>query len=421
MTHRPYLKGQKVWLEGTNLHTTHPTTKLRPKRYGPFQVIEVLGPTTYRLELPAQWKIHNVFHGSLLLPYYETKEHGHNFPEPAPDLIEGQPEWEVEEILNSRRYRRKLQYLIKWKGYSDAHNSWEPEENVTAPALLAAYHERNTAAARKLETEQVDCGQRTLPLESKEQTAKALLQQEGQSKALNPDDCAQRRSRRIKEETKAQPAVPPRKTTGFVQRLRTILLRPIRKANNQEKTTEEQEECECSICKRNKGAAQGATKPNPPAPMTIRSIKIDQKRHRTPILEAIQEERPPNRGIPEDDLEEATEMAKIRGGQSAEQQTQDKRLTETGEETSRPLSLIPHTASHPRMHGSPKTYRLRRFICRDSSGSASSPTTVSGVDTTRTPPLPRTPPKPAAVEAAPILSEALRTTPPAPIPATTTS
>src|SRR5882672_7387725 len=175
-THKQYQKGQKVWLEGTNLHTTHPTVKLHPKCYGPFRIIEVIGPTTYRLELPAQWKIHNAFHGSLLLPYYKTKEHGRNFPEPAPELIEGQPEWEVEEILNSRQYRRKLQYLIKWKGYSDAHNSWEPKENVTAPALLAAYHERNTAAVRKLETKQADCSQSTLSLESKEQTAKALLQ-----------------------------------------------------------------------------------------------------------------------------------------------------------------------------------------------------------------------------------------------------
>jgi len=39
-----------------------------------------------------------VFHGSLLLPYYETKEHGRNFLELTPDLIEGQPEWEVEAI-----------------------------------------------------------------------------------------------------------------------------------------------------------------------------------------------------------------------------------------------------------------------------------------------------------------------------------
>jgi hypothetical protein len=70
-----------------------------------------------------QWKVHNAFHGDLLLPYHETKEHGCNFAELPPELIEGQPEWEVEEILDSRQYRCKMQYLIKWKGYSKAHNS----------------------------------------------------------------------------------------------------------------------------------------------------------------------------------------------------------------------------------------------------------------------------------------------------------
>jgi len=169
-THRPYQKGQKVWLEGTNLHTTHPTVKLHPKHYGPFKVIEAIGPTTYHLELLAEWKIHNTFHGSLLLPYHETKEHGRNFLEPAPDLIKGQPEWEVEEVLDSRRYRRKLQYLIKWKGYSDAHNSWEPEEDVNAPVLLTAFYGQNPGAIRKLEKENTDCGQRTLSLDQRECT-----------------------------------------------------------------------------------------------------------------------------------------------------------------------------------------------------------------------------------------------------------
>ena len=265
------------------------------------------------------------------MPYHETKEHGHNFPEPAPELIEGQPEWEVKEILNSRRYRCKLQYLIKWKGYSDAHNSWEPKENVTAPALLAAYHEWNTAAVRKLETEQADCGQSTSSLGSKECTAKALLQEDkhpldskrqtdehpleskGQSKVLDPDNCAQNGNQHSNEGTRTQPEVRPRKVTGFVKRLRAVLLQPFRKAHNQEKMTEEPEECECSICKRNKGAAQRAIESSTthaPAPRMIRSIRIDQRRHRMSILGAIQEEEPPNRGIPETSLEKTTEMMK---------------------------------------------------------------------------------------------------------------
>ena len=45
--YQSYNKGDKVWLEGTNLHTTHPTHKLRPKCYGPFEVEEVVGPVNF--------------------------------------------------------------------------------------------------------------------------------------------------------------------------------------------------------------------------------------------------------------------------------------------------------------------------------------------------------------------------------------
>jgi Chromo (CHRromatin Organisation MOdifier) domain len=157
-------------LEGTNLLTTHPTVKLRPKRYGPFKIIEVIGPTTYRLDLSAQWKVHNAFHGNLLLPYHETKEHGRNFAEPPPELIAGQPEWEVEEILDSRWYWCKIRYLIKWKGYSEAHNSWEPKENVNVPELLVAFHGNNPEAIRMIKKEKEDCAQGTWSYETEERT-----------------------------------------------------------------------------------------------------------------------------------------------------------------------------------------------------------------------------------------------------------
>ena len=78
----PYQKNDKVWLEATNLTTTHPTSKLRPRRYGPSMIINVILDVVYKLELPSYWKIHNVFHTSLLMPYYETMMHGPNYVEP---------------------------------------------------------------------------------------------------------------------------------------------------------------------------------------------------------------------------------------------------------------------------------------------------------------------------------------------------
>jgi Chromo (CHRromatin Organisation MOdifier) domain len=87
---------------------------------------------TYRLQLPAQWKIHDTFHAALLYPYQTTKLYGKEFAEPPPDLIAGHEEWEVEKVLASWRQGRwkKLQYLIRWKGFSKAHDSWEPPENL---------------------------------------------------------------------------------------------------------------------------------------------------------------------------------------------------------------------------------------------------------------------------------------------------
>src|SRR5579863_5303118 len=157
--HRLYQKGQKVWLEGTNLQMTHPTAKLCPKHYGPFKIMEIIGSTTYCLELLPQWRIHNAFHASLLLPYQETPEHGRNFKEPPPDLMDGQPEWEVEEILQEWTRCVKKQYLIRWKGYSEAHDSWEPEAYLNAPELLQAFHQCHKKVICALKAVLTDCAQ----------------------------------------------------------------------------------------------------------------------------------------------------------------------------------------------------------------------------------------------------------------------
>jgi len=66
----------------------------------------------YQLKLLEVWKIHNVFHASLLTPYKETDRHRPNFLEPPPDLIDGKEEWEIEKILRHQTYWKKKQYLI---------------------------------------------------------------------------------------------------------------------------------------------------------------------------------------------------------------------------------------------------------------------------------------------------------------------
>ena len=85
----PYQLGDKVWLEGRNLTTMHPTAKLAPRCYGPFLITHIISCTSYQLKLPPQWKVHNVFHATLLTPYKETTLNGSRNQEPAPELING--------------------------------------------------------------------------------------------------------------------------------------------------------------------------------------------------------------------------------------------------------------------------------------------------------------------------------------------
>jgi hypothetical protein len=95
--------GDQVWLDATHLQTRHQMTKLAPKRYGPFPITKEINPVAYQIKLPYFWQIHDVFHTSLLNPYHENDAHGPNFTRPPPELVEGQEEYQMEQIINHRR------------------------------------------------------------------------------------------------------------------------------------------------------------------------------------------------------------------------------------------------------------------------------------------------------------------------------
>jgi hypothetical protein len=119
---------------------THlPSKKLSPKRYGPFTISTVISPINFRLNLPQSWKVHSTFHASELSSFKETEVHGPNFPEPPPDIVNGEEEHKVEAILTHKGTSRH-RFLVSWKGYSSADNSWIPEKELAnATEILKNY------------------------------------------------------------------------------------------------------------------------------------------------------------------------------------------------------------------------------------------------------------------------------------------
>jgi hypothetical protein len=138
-----FKKGDCVWLEAKNLALPYQTRKLAPRHHGPFLITKQVSPVAYQLGLPPTWTIHDVFHASLLTPYHETKEHGVNYSRPPPEMVDGEEEFEVEAIMGHHFFGRgrKLQYLVQWKGYSAADDTWEPQEQVFAPQKITKYHQ----------------------------------------------------------------------------------------------------------------------------------------------------------------------------------------------------------------------------------------------------------------------------------------
>ncbi len=62
---RSYIPSEKVWLNSKYIKTKR-NRKLEAKFFGPFRVLHQVGKQALKLELPKRWRIHDVFHLSLL-------------------------------------------------------------------------------------------------------------------------------------------------------------------------------------------------------------------------------------------------------------------------------------------------------------------------------------------------------------------
>ena len=126
----PQLKKEdKVYLLTRNWKTKKPKTKkLDNIKVGLFSVKEKTGPVNIKIQLPWDARVYPNFHISMIEPADQST--------PLQETFYYQPEeeqeFEVEQILA----RKGQQYLVKWKGYPDLENTWEPLKNLANCWLL---------------------------------------------------------------------------------------------------------------------------------------------------------------------------------------------------------------------------------------------------------------------------------------------
>ncbi|SGY56118.1 BQ5605_C006g04108 [Microbotryum silenes-dioicae] len=143
----PFKIGDQVLLNRKNIQTSRPSSKLDSHKLGPFRIQRIISPAAFKLELPASMKIHPVFHVSLLEPYQANSLASRcSNPPPPPEIINGEEEYQVEQILDSRNNRRsrRLEYFVDWTGYGPQDRQWVSAADFDDDdSLVIEFHTRH--------------------------------------------------------------------------------------------------------------------------------------------------------------------------------------------------------------------------------------------------------------------------------------
>ena len=132
-----------VWLSASNIPSQRPSKKLDHKYLGPYKVVKKIGASAYQLSSQGQSTRHATFNEQYLKPFRKGI-YPSQIAESAPpaEIINGEEEWEVDEIKDSRYSRGQLQYLVHWKGFDVSEDTWEPAGNlVHASDAITDFHQ----------------------------------------------------------------------------------------------------------------------------------------------------------------------------------------------------------------------------------------------------------------------------------------
>jgi hypothetical protein len=139
-----FAAGDQVLLDTE--HTPLPRSLLSPRWMGPFTVLACTAPNTYRLDIPAAWRVFPEFNVERLRPYLRRPDSLGGDAGPPPPVIgaDGGPEHEVRELLRLKMRYGRPYVLVRWAGRDASGDTWEPLDNLTNCEEAISAFERAT-------------------------------------------------------------------------------------------------------------------------------------------------------------------------------------------------------------------------------------------------------------------------------------
>jgi hypothetical protein len=129
-TNTGFQVGSSVWLEVTNLLMDGLSLKLASKCHGLFKITEKLSDLMYCLNLPAKWKIHDVFHVNVLSEAVPNMIPNQWKPMPPPVKVNNEDFWVMEKYLDTCWFCNQFQFKIHWDRFSEEHDTWENTDDI---------------------------------------------------------------------------------------------------------------------------------------------------------------------------------------------------------------------------------------------------------------------------------------------------
>ncbi len=98
--------------------------------------------SSYKLKLSESMHVHDVFHSDLLRSVIDDSLPDQKNESSKSIVVKDEDEWEINDILNSRRYRRRLQYRVKWKNYDNDLNWYNADDDkfMNAQEMIDDFH-----------------------------------------------------------------------------------------------------------------------------------------------------------------------------------------------------------------------------------------------------------------------------------------